>query len=348
MKELIDKLNDTWKLTKDEFLLLLHNKEQVSEYLFEKSRKKTEKVYGKDIFIRGLIEVSNYCKNDCYYCGIRKSNKNASRYRLSEEEIYECAQIGYEIGFRTFVMQGGEDPYFNDEFLVRVISNIRKGYPDCAITLSLGERSKESYQKLFDAGANRYLLRHESINSEHYKKLHPEPLTIENRVECLKNLKEIGFQTGAGLMVGSPFQTYENIVEDLMFLMEFKPEMVGVGPFISHHDTPFKDEKSGDVDLTLFILGLVRLILPNALLPSTTALGTINKNGREKGIMVGCNVIMPNLSPFSVRKKYMLYDNKLSSDLEAAENLKELKKQIKSIGYNIVIERGDYKEAYNV
>ena len=342
MKTIVDKLYNTHNLSKEDLKTLLSNFKDVKEYLFEKSIEVRKRVYGNKVYIRGLIEISNYCKNDCFYCGIRNSNKNVSRYRLSKEEIYECAKEGYDIGFRTFVLQGGEDPYFNDELLVEIISILRRTYPDCAITISLGERSKESYTKIYNAGANRYLLRHESINNEHYSKLHPKELTIKNRKRCLYDLKEIGFQTGAGIMIGSPFQSIDNIVEDLLFLKEFNPEMVGIGPFISHHDTPFKDEPSGDVELTLVVLAIVRLLLPSVLLPSTTALGSVDSNGRSMGIKVGCNVIMPNLSPRNVREKYMLYDNKLSSNLEAAENLRLLVEDIKSIGYDIVIERGDY------
>ncbi|NLC96532.1 MAG: [FeFe] hydrogenase H-cluster radical SAM maturase HydE [Erysipelotrichaceae bacterium] len=348
MKELVDKLYNNNNLNKDELLLLIENYKEISNYVFEKANDTRNKIYQKDIYIRGLIEVSNYCKNDCLYCGIRKSNKNASRYRLSESEIYECCDIGYNLGFRTFVLQSGEDPYFTDEILVKIIKNIHNKYPDCAITLSFGERSKESYQKLYDAKANRYLLRHESINDKHYSKLHPKELTIENRKQCLYDLKEIGFQTGAGFMVGSPFQTIENIVEDLLFLKELNPEMVGIGPFIPHLDTPFKDSKAGDIELTLFLLAIVRLLLPRVLLPATTALSTLDVNAKDKGILIGCNVIMPNLSPSSVRDKYMLYNNKLSCELEAAENLKQLVNQMESIGYKVVVDRGDYKEEDNV
>ena len=343
MKNLVDKLYENKNLDREELYALLSNFSDVKEYLFKKADKVRKSVYGNNVFIRGLIEISNYCENDCFYCGIRKSNNKVCRYRLNKEEIYECAKKGYEIGFRTFVLQGGEDLYFDDDLLVEIISNLRKTYPDCAITISLGERSKESYLKLFEAGANRYLLRHESINKHHYSKLHPKNLTIDNRIRCLQDLKDIGFQTGAGMMIGSPFQTLENIVDDLLFLKKHNFEMVGIGPFISHKDTPFKDMPNGDVELTLVVLAIVRLLLPNVLLPSTTALNTIN--GRNMGIKVGCNVMMPNLSPNNVRDKYMLYDNKISSNLEAGENLKSLQNELNLIGYNIVIDRGDYKKS---
>ena len=300
-------------------------------------------IYGKRVFIRGLIEISSYCKNDCLYCGIRCSNKNAERYRLSEEQILTCCENGNNLGFKTFVLQGGEDNFFTDKKVCDIVSKIKSRYPDCAVTLSLGEKSKESYKRLFDAGADRYLLRHETADNDHYRRLHPENLTLENRKRCLYDLKDIGFQVGAGFMVGSPYQTDTTIVKDLMFLKEFEPHMVGIGPFISHKDTPFKNFQNGNVEKTLFLLSVIRLMLPNVLLPSTTALGTLAENGREKGIMAGANVIMPNLSPEDARGKYNLYDNKLSTGCEAAENLEILKKQIQITGCEITLNKGDYK-----
>ena len=342
---LVDKLKENRILSKEEFVTLLNdNSEQTTNYLRETAIKIRKEVYKNHIYIRGLIEISNFCKNDCLYCGIRKSNRNCERYRLTKEDILSCCKNGYHLGFRTFVLQGGEDNYYSDDVLCDIISTIKDKYPDCAVTLSLGERTKESYQKLFDAGADRYLLRHETINSEHYKKLHPEKMSYDNRINCLKNLKEIGFQTGCGIMVGSPYQTIENIAEDLLFIAEFKPEMVGIGPFIPHKDTPFSDKKSGDTNLTCKILSIVRIMLPNVLLPATTALGSIQEGGREKGILCGANVVMPNLSPENVRDKYMLYNNKLSSGAEAAESLQMLKNSMENIGYEIVTSRGDFKK----
>lgn len=346
-KELINKLNETSILEVDEYLYLIKNREECAEYLFEKAREKRDQVYGKEIYIRGLIEFTNYCKNDCLYCGIRRSNQNADRYRLSKEDILSCSDIGYELGFRTFVMQGGEDMYYTDEMLCDIVSSIKAKHPDCAITLSLGERSFESYKKLKEAGADRYLLRHETATKSHYEKIHPKEMSFDNRVKCLKNLKELGYQIGAGFMVGSPYQTEENLANELIFLKELGPHMVGIGPFVSHKDTPFKDEKSGTVELTLFMLGLIRLTLPNVLLPSTTALGTIDPKGREKGINAGANVVMPNLSPVNVRKKYMLYDNKICTGDEAAQCIECLKARIKTTGCEIVIDRGDYKGGIN-
>lgn len=341
MKKVVDKLFDTGNLEDGELLSLLSETE--NEYLFEKARQKRDEVYGKKVFLRGLIEVGNVCKNDCYYCGIRKSNKNCSRYRLTKDDILACCETGYALGFRTFVLQGGEDGYYTDEIMCDIVSSIKNLYPDCAVTLSLGEKTKENYKKLYDAGADRYLLRHETADSEHYSKLHPSELTLSNRIECLKNLKEIGFQTGCGFMVGSPHQTIQNIAEDLLFIADFKPQMVGVGPFIPHKDTPFRNEKAGDANLTCKILSIIRLMLPNVLLPATTALGSLENDGREKGILWGANVVMPNLSPENVRDKYMLYNNKLSSGAEAAESLNLLKESMKKIGYEIVVSRGDYK-----
>lgn len=271
-KELIDRLNKNHILEKEEYLYLIKNRDISSEYLFEKARNTRNKIYGKKIYIRGLIEFTNYCKNNCLYCGIRRDNKNAERYRLSKEDILYCTNMGYNLGFRTFVLQGGEDPYYSDEIMCDIVKNIKEKHPDCAITLSLGERSFDSYKKLKDAGADRYLLRHETATKSHYEKIHPKDMCFDNRIECLNNLKKIGYQVGAGFMVGSPFQTEENLAEELIFLKKLNPEMCGIGPFVSHKDTPFKNEKNGTVELTLFMLGLIRLTLPNVLLPATTAL----------------------------------------------------------------------------
>lgn len=348
MKNIINKLKNNKILSKDEFVkLLMCEDPETNEYLRECAVNVRKENYQNHVYIRGLIEISNICKNDCLYCGIRKSNKKCERYRLKKEDILACCKAGHNLGFRTFVLQGGEDGYYTDDILCDIIESIKNNYPDCAVTLSLGERSRESYQKLFDAGADRYLLRHETANSEHYSRLHPAELTLKNRLRCLENLKEIGFQTGCGFMVGSPFQTIENIVEDLLFIAEFKPQMVGVGPFIPHIDTPFKSEKSGSADLTCKILSIIRLMLPNVLLPATTALGSVEKDGREKGILHGANVVMPNLSPENVRDKYMLYNNKLSTGAEASESLNLLKENMKKIGYEIVVSRGDFKNKTN-
>ncbi|MBQ8841714.1 MAG: [Ruminiclostridium sp.] len=310
--KIIEKLEKEHSLTVEEYEYLIDGRtEEIAEILAEKARKVREAIYGKSVYIRGLIEISNICKNDCLYCGIRRSNKLCDRYRLSEEEILDCADEGYALGFRTFVMQGGEDGSFSDEFMCSVIRKLKEKYPDCAVTLSIGERSRESYERLFNAGANRFLLRHETADKEHYEKLHPEGMSFETRMECLRNLKEIGFQTGCGFMVGSPFQTTHNLALDLKFVEEFKPQMCGIGPFIPHKDTPFKDYPPGTAELTCYLLSIIRLIHPNILLPSTTALGTILDGGREKGILSGANVVMPNLSPISVRKKYMLYNGKI-------------------------------------
>lgn len=347
----IDELHTTQTLSKDSFTELISEYRksypgELSAYLFEKAVKVRKAHYGTDIYMRGLIEFTNYCKNDCYYCGIRRSNLNADRYRLSETQIMECCQAGYELGFRTFVLQGGEDGYYTDEKIVGIIRKIKQGYPDCAITLSIGERSYESYQNFYDAGADRYLLRHETADAGHYRSLHPINLSLENRKQCLRNLKEIGYQTGCGFMVGSPGQTAECLAEDMIFLKELNPHMVGIGPFIPHKDTPFAQEKSGTLEMTLFLLGMIRLMLPNVLLPATTALGTIHPLGRELGIKAGANVVMPNLSPCNVRKKYMLYDNKICTGDEAAECRYCMQRRMESIGYKVVVDRGDYRILY--
>lgn len=342
--ELVDKLEKDSILTKDEYAEIIkgHTPES-DEYLFEKARAIREKVYGKAVYMRGLVEFTNYCKNNCYYCGIRRDAKNADRYRLTEEEIISCCEKGYALGFRTFVLQGGEDAYYTDERIVDIVSHIKEKIPDCAITLSIGEKSMESYEKYRKAGADRYLLRHETANNEHYRKIHPSELSPENRKQCLRNLKALGFQTGCGFMVGSPYQTTENLAEEMIFIKELNPQMVGIGPFIPHHDTPYAKENAGTLETTLLMLGLIRLTLPNVLLPATTALGTINPMGREKGLLAGANVVMPNLSPREVRKKYLLYDNKICTGDEAAECVACLGRRVKSVGYELVIDRGDYK-----
>lgn len=343
MKELIDKLYQTQALDKEELIFLIAGRNRDTElYARELARQVRERTYGNRVFIRGLIEFTNYCKNDCYYCGIRRSNKKAARYRLTKEDIFDCCRQGYELGFRTFVLQGGEDGYFTAERLTELIREIKNGYPDCALTLSVGEKKEEEYRAFREAGADRYLLRHETADPDHYRILHPEPLSLENRKHCLFLLKKLGFQTGAGFMVGSPGQTPETLAEDFLFLKKLDPEMVGIGPFISHGDTPFREQPDGTMEDTLFYLALLRLMLPRVLLPATTALGTIHPSGREKGILSGANVVMPNLSPLSVRKKYMLYDGKISTGDEAAEGVKNLKKRMEAIGCQIVTDRGDY------
>lgn len=340
--ELIEKLYNTQSLSVDEYEYLIENRNKEAQELLKKyAVEKRQQVYSNHVFVRGLIEISNICKNDCFYCGIRKSNKNCDRYRLTKNDILMCCDEGYSLGFRTFVLQGGEDGSFTDEWLCDLLSAIKKRYPDCAVTLSLGERSFESYKALFDSGADRYLLRHETADEMHYSKLHPSELTLKNRIRCLHDLKEIGFQVGVGFMVGSPFQTTRNIAQDLKFIEDFSPDMCGVGPFIPHKDTIFKDEKAGDAELCCYLLSIIRLIKPNILLPATTALGTVEKDGREKGILSGANVVMPNLSPLSVRKKYALYDGKISTGDESAQSLNNLKKSMNAIGYEVVVNRGD-------
>lgn len=340
---LIDKLEREHILPKSELTeIITGHTPETDEYLFAKARSVREKIYCKDVYMRGLIEFTNYCKNDCLYCGIRRSAKNAERYRLTEEQILDCCEIGYRLGFRTFVLQGGEDGFYTDDKIVSIVSRIKEKFPDCAVTLSIGEKSRESYEKFRKAGADRYLLRHETANSEHYGKLHPKELSLENRMRCLADLKELGFQTGCGFMVGSPYQTAENLAEDLLYISKLQPQMVGIGPFIPHHDTPFAEEKQGSLETTLLMLGLTRLIVPNVLLPSTTALGTIHPKGREMGILAGANVVMPNLSPQDVRKKYLLYDNKICTGDEAAESIASLAKRMENIGYKLVSSRGDH------
>ena len=345
IKFLIDKLNNKHSLEQEEYKYLIESRsEEVADMLRTLAVQARKEIYGNSVYIRGLIEFSNICKNDCYYCGIRRGNKTCDRYRLTKEEIIETADEGYNLGFRTFVLQSGEDSYFTDDILVNIISSIKQNHPDCAITLSIGERDKESYKKLFDAGADRFLLRHETADKKHYEKLHPKEMSFEHRVQNLKDLKEIGYQVGCGFMVGSPYQSPETIAKDLKFIEEFSPKMCGIGPFIPHKATPFKNHISGTAELTCYLLSIIRLIKPNILLPATTALGTIKEGGREQGILSGANVVMPNLSPVAVRKKYDLYDNKICTGEESAQCRSCLDKRIESIGYKIVIDRGDIKE----
>jgi len=345
LHELIDRLHKEHTLTRGEFITLIKERdEENASYLASLAREEAVKIYGNGVFPRGLVEFTNYCKNNCYYCGIQGSNQYANRYRLSKDEILSACENGYQLGYRSFVLQGGEDPHYSDDVMVPIVSEIRKRYQDCAITLSLGERSKESYQKLYDAGADRYLLRHEAATPELYQKLHPESLSLENRIQCLWNLKEIGYAVGTGFMVGAPYQTVENLVDDLLFIQKLDPQMVGIGPFVPHHDTKFKDYPSGTVELTTYLTSILRLMNPHLLLPATTALGTIDPRGREKGILAGANVVMPNLSPVAVRKDYSLYDNKICTGEEAAECAGCLGRRLASIDYELVFTRGDYIE----
>ena len=341
-RALIDRLERTQTLTRPELATLLaDDSPETAAYLFRRARAVREEHYGNAVFIRGLIEFTNYCRNDCFYCGIRRKNGRADRYRLTEAQILDCCALGYTLGFRTFVLQGGEDMWFDDRRLCGLVSRIKAAHPDCAVTLSVGERSRESYRALRGAGADRYLLRHETASPGHYAKLHPAPLTLENRLRCLYDLKEAGFQVGCGFMVGSPHQTDENIIDDLLFLGEFQPQMVGLGPFLPHHDTPFAVYPPGSQARTLFLLGIVRLLLPRVLLPATTALETAAPGGRERGILAGANVVMPNLSPAGVREKYLLYDNKAHSGDEAAEAVASLRQRMAAIGCTLAVDRGD-------
>ena len=339
MRELIDKLADSHTLSRDEFKTLLSCD---SPYLYERAQEAQQQVYGNRIFMRGLIEFTSYCKNNCYYCGLRRDNANAERYRLTKEQILECCNTGHGLGFRTFVLQGGEDNYYTDDILAEIIREIKTAYPDCAVTLSTGERSHESYRRMFDAGADRYLLRQETANDEHYTTLHPPEMSLAARKKCLWDLKEIGYQVGCGFMVGLPGQTLDHIVDDLLFIKELDPEMVGVGPFLPHSSTPFAREKPGSLRLTLNVLAMMRLMKPKLMIPATTALGTIDNRGREFGVLAGANVVMPNLSPVEVREKYLLYDNKICTGDEAAECRFCIQNRMKAIGYDIVVSRGDY------
>lgn len=343
LKEYVERLEGSEALSSEALRSLLVMPDgDASTYLQECARRVAQSRFGTSVYVRGLIEVSNYCRNNCYYCGIRKGNPEVVRYRLGKDDILECCRHGYSLGFRTFVLQGGEDPRQTDDFVVDVVSAIRALYPDCAITLSLGEKSREAYERFFQAGANRYLLRHETYNAVHYCQLHPAEMSRDNRLRCLHDLKDIGYQTGTGIMVGSPGQTVDDIVADLLFIRELAPQMIGIGPFIPHHATPFALEKAGSVELTLRLLSILRLMHPRALIPATTALATLSPEGRNRGILAGANVVMPNLSPLSVRQKYELYNDKAALGAESAEGLQALQKELDRIGYRIDYGRGDY------
>lgn len=343
IETIFKKIDEGRGLDREELRYLLENREALEEAVFEKARAVSDRHFHKKIYVRGLIEFSNYCHNNCYYCGIRRGNDEVDRYRLTTEEMEAAVAVGAQAGFQTFVLQGGEDAYFTDERLAEWLRRIKRIQPGCAITLSVGERSRQSYARLKEAGADRFLLRHETYDSEHYKKLHPKEMDRERRLACLNELKALGYQVGSGFMVGSPYQSTENLVEDFMFLQKLQPAMIGIGPYVRHHATPFRDFENGSVELTAMCIAILRLLFPTANIPSTTAMQTLAADGRNRGILAGANVFMPNLSPPRVRESYALYDNKAAFALEAAENLRDLKAQIAELGYEIVMSRGDFK-----
>ena len=342
IETIFKKIDEGRGLEREDLRYLLENRETVEEAVFEKARALTERHFHRKIYVRGLIEFTNYCHNNCYYCGIRRDNDEVARYRLTTEEMEAAVAVGAEAGFQTFVLQGGEDAYFTDERLADWLGRIKKIQPGCAITLSVGERSRQSYARLKEAGADRFLLRHETYDPEHYKKLHPKEMERNKRLACLYELKALGYQVGSGFMVGSPYQSTENLVEDFMFLQKLQPAMIGIGPYVRHHATPFRDFDNGSVELTAMCIAILRLLFPTANIPSTTAMQTLAADGRNRGILAGANVFMPNLSPPRVRESYALYDNKAAFALEAAENLRDLKEQIAELGYEIVMSRGDF------
>lgn len=345
VERLVKSLTSNHRLQLEEYQELVEAQSpETAAILAEQAVAVRQEIYGNAVYVRGLIEVSNICKNDCLYCGIRRSNSHCDRYRLSLEDILSCAAEGYRLGFRTFVLQGGEDPFFTDQVLSSIVTALKSAHPDCAVTLSMGERSRESYQLLREAGADRYLLRHETADRAHYETLHPAGMSFDNRMRCLRDLRDLGYQVGCGFMVGSPGQTSRTLAKDLKFIEEFKPDMCGIGPFVPHKDTAFRDQPAGTVEQTCYLLSIIRLIHPPVLLPATTALGTIHPEGRELGILAGANVVMPNLSPVSVRKKYELYDNKICTGEESAQCRDCLSARMASVGYEIVTARGDIKK----
>ena len=342
LADIADELIKNGDLSDEKFRWLIES-EECDDILIMAADMVRRRVYGDEVYLRGLIEFTSYCKNNCYYCGIRRDNRKAQRYRLREEEILLCCNEGYSLGYRTFVLQGGEDMYYSDEMICSIVSSIKGQYPDCAVTLSIGERSEESYRAYFQAGADRYLLRHETADEEHYRMLHPEEMSLSSRKKCLFTLKSIGYQVGSGFMVGSPYQTTENIISDLRFLQELDPDMIGIGTYITHKDTPFSDKENGSLSLAVRLIAILRIMFPHALIPATTALGTIHPEGREMALKAGANVVMPNLSPVKVREKYSLYDNKICTGEESAQCRKCLEKRIESAGYRAVTDIGDVK-----
>lgn len=336
----MDNLKNTKKYTDDELRIWIED-ESMNDYLADTADRIRRDIYGDSVYVRGLIEFSNICKNDCFYCGIRKSNKSVSRYRLTPEEIIKCADVGYELGFRTYVLQGGEDAFYTDDMVEDIVRNIKKNHPDTAVTLSLGIKPYNSYKRFYEAGADRYLLREETSDRDHFSRLHPANMTMEERQESLWQLKEIGYQVGGGFMVDSPYQTTDDLIKDIRFLQKLEPDMIGIGPFLTSHDTPFKDFPNGSYEKTLRLVSILRILFPYALIPATTALGTINPLGREMGLKAGANVLMPNLSPTMYRESYQLYDNKICTGDEAAECRACLNMRVKGAGYEIVTDRGD-------
>lgn len=352
IKKVSDSLLTSWinrlvageSLVREEWKQLLSISDNgQTDYIFRQAAGAATERFGKGVFIRGLIEISAYCRNDCYYCGLRRSNRQASRYRLTQEEILSCCRKGAELGFGTFVLQGGEDRAQDDGWIEAVVRAIRSEFPLQAITLSVGERTSEAYLRFRKAGADRYLLRHETRNDAHYALLHPKEMSGERRRKCLRTLKDLGYQTGAGMMVGSPGQTVEHLLDDIVFLEELQPEMIGMGPFIPAAHTPFAGQPAGSVERTLLLVALMRLRFPDALIPATTALATLGQRGRTDAILAGANVVMPNLSPEHVKGKYSIYDGKACRGNESAEGVMQLQRELETIGYHIAYGRGDYK-----
>ncbi len=345
IKSLVENLESDRRLDAEGYKILLDNAVPDSDIneLYTAARRCADSIFGRNVRVRGLIEITNYCRNNCYYCGLRRDNLNLHRYALTDSEIMECCQVGYESGLRTFVLQGGENPAFTADRVTHLVADIHSTFPDAAVTLSLGEWPDEAYRRFYEAGARRYLLRHETHNPDHYSSLHPSEMSSANRLRCLSTLKSLGYQTGTGIMVGSPCQTIDNIVEDIMYMEQLSPEMIGIGPFLPHRDTPFHNYPAGSISTTLRLISIFRLMFPGANIPSTTALATISDKGRNLGIMAGANVVMPNLSPIKIRKYYSLYDNKAVSGAEAIDGLKILGDELSEIGFQITTERGDFK-----
>ena len=307
MNTIIQKAKETHELSRDEIIALLKD-DSINEELFKAADEVRKKYLGDEVHLRGLIEFTNICKRNCMYCGLRRDNKSLNRYRLSHEEIIDFAKKAVSYGYKTLVLQGGEDDYYTVERLVPIVKDLKA--LGVALTLSIGERPFEEYEALKKAGADRFLLRIETTDKELYEKLDPG-MSHENRIQCLKNLRKLGYEVGSGCLVGLPGQKIESLADDILFFKELDVDMNGIGPFIPNEDTPLKDAEGGQFELALKVMAIVRLLLPDINIPATTAMETLNKQGRVIALQCGANVVMPNVTEGEYRKLYALYPGKI-------------------------------------
>lgn len=326
MHDILLKAKTHHNLEKSEIIQLLNSD---GNELFKTADEVRQEFVGDEVHLRGLIEFTNICRQTCKYCGIRRENSKVNRYRLSKDEIISMARHGVRNGFKTLVMQGGEDSFFTKDLICEIIFEIKK--MDVALTLSLGERSFEDYKAFKDAGADRYLLRIETTDKELYKSVHPG-MSFENRKRCLYDLKSLGYETGTGCLIGLPGQTVESLADDILFFKELDADMVGVGPFIPHPETPFAKSSCGSFNLALKVMAITRLLLPNINIPATTAMETLSPNGRLIALQSGANVFMPNITEGVSPSKYEIYPDK--SGINGAKNgiIGEINENLKVIG----------------